>query len=360
LTVDLGALIDNLRSVGARVPGAEVAPVVKADAYGLGAGPVVRSLATHGGVGTFFTATVAEALAVREAAGREETIVYTLNGYQRSADRHYDSRIRPVVNTPEDAADYGPSGRPFGLAIDIGMNRLGLASDEAARLADQADFGPRQAEVVVMHLSHGSEPAAPENAAQFAAFETIRRELQPLFPNARFSLSASAGAFLDLRAEETLIRPGVALYGGAADGVADHALRTVATFEAPVLQLRDIPAGSAVGYNGRWRSRDGAHIAILGAGYADGYRRSLGNKGVVWLGGAECPVVGAISMDLIAVDISHAPDAIACGDRAELFGDRIRIDRLAGLAGTIAYELLVGVGPRVARDYVGVDGRSAP
>ncbi|MEM9234394.1 MAG: alanine racemase C-terminal domain-containing protein, partial [Pseudomonadota bacterium] len=136
------------------------------------------------------------------------------------------------------------------------------------------------------------------------------------------------------------------------DGKPDHALETVATFTAPVIMTREIQAGETVGYDGRWTAPRPTRLAVLGAGYADGYHRSLSNKGLVWLGGAECPVVGAVSMDLITVDITDAPQPVMLNDRAELFGEKIRLDRLAGLAGTIGYELLTSVGHRVDRVYL--------
>lgn len=357
LAVNLAALGRNLDRLAARVPGAEVAPVLKADAYGVGATtctPVASYLIREKGVRTIFVATFAEAtslISLLDTTGPAPA-VYALNGYAGQARRRDDREAIPVLSSEGQAAAWQDNGGGrCAIALDIGMHRLGLDLEGALALPDRARLDPASVDLVSMHLSHAGDRAAPENLLQAARFTDWATALRDVYPGARFSLSNSGGILLDLPAEQQVIRPGYALYGGAPSGDPADALETVATFTAPVIMTRTVGTGTAVGYDGRWTAQRPSRLAILGVGYADGYHRCLTNKGVVFLGGAECPVAGAVSMDLLTVDITDAPEPVAEGDRAELFGDRIKLDRLAGLAGTIGYELLTAIGHRVERRY---------
>lgn len=357
LLVDLAAMGRNFEALKAHARGAEMAPVLKADAYGIGSQvqtPVTDYLYTHKGVRTVFVATFAEATSLMLTSGLSGQVisVYALNGYAGEARRPGDWEATPVLSSPHQAKIWTESGGGrCGLSLDIGMNRLGLTLDEAMRLPETTGLDPSTVDLAVMHLSHAGDPAAPETAQQAAHFAEMAAVLRVLYPQARVSLANSGGLLNDVPAEQQVVRPGYALYGGAPDGDPAHALETVATFTAPVIMIRTAEPGEAVGYDARWRAERPTRLAVLGVGYADGYHRSLTNKGIVWLGGAECPVAGAVSMDLLTVDITDAPEAIHPGDRAELFGERIKLDRLAGLAGTIGYELLTAIGNRVEREY---------
>ncbi len=352
--IDLAALSDNARHLASLAPAATFAPVVKANAYGLGDQAVVEALSTRMGARTYFTAYANEAAPLAEAFPQHT--FYILNGFLPAENRHYDAGdLRPVLNTAAQAKAWQRTHdgkKPAGLAIDIGMNRLGFRLEDAVALAQTATISAQSIRLVVMHLSHGSTPGAPENAAALTRYGEAREALTPLYPQAAFSLSASAALFLEDGAEEALIRPGIALYGGAPDGDPGHALKPVVTLTAPLIAIRTVEPGETVGYNGRWRATDRTQIGILGIGYADGYPRSLTNRGHVMLGDKECPVLGAISMDLTAIDLTNAHDAQE-GDRAELFGPKRLIDAVAADAGTIAYELLTSMGPRVQRIYRG-------
>ncbi|WP_370336514.1 alanine racemase [Parvularcula marina] len=356
LTVDLAAIGRNFDALQAHAGDAEVAPVLKADAYGVGSQvrtPVTDYLYTHKNVRTIFVATFAEATSLMLTSGRsgQEITVYALNGYAGEP-RRAEWEATPVLSSPAQARAWQESGGgPCGIALDIGMNRLGMSIDEALALPASAGLDPHSITLVVMHLSHAGEPAAKENAAQAELFAKWSGALEAAYPQARFSLSNSGGLMMDLPAAQQVVRPGYALYGGAPDGNPDHALETVASFTAPVIMTREVSPGETAGYGGTWTAKRPSRLATIGAGYADGYMRALSNKGVVWLGGAECPVAGIVSMDLVTVDITDAPEPIAPGDRAELFGEHIKLDRLAALAGTIGYELLTAVGNRVERVY---------
>ncbi|MEM9234814.1 MAG: alanine racemase, partial [Pseudomonadota bacterium] len=302
LTVNLAAMGRNYDTLQRHAGDAEIAPVLKADAYGVGSQirtPVTDYLYTHKKVRTVFVATFAEATSLVQTSGKsgQDLTVYALNGYAGEA-RQSEWEPTPVLSSEDQARAWSESGGGrCGLALDIGMNRLGLDIEDALALPRTSGLDPQSVDLVVMHLSHAGVPGAEENREQTARFGAWSTGLKDVYPEARFSLSNSGGILMDLPALQQVVRPGYALYGGAPDGKPDHALETVATFTAPVIMTREIRAGETVGYDGLWTAPRPTRLAVLGAGYADGYHRSLSNKGVVWLGGAECPVVGAVSMD---------------------------------------------------------------
>lgn len=338
LTIDLGALRRNIRAVRALRPGAEIMPVVKADAYGLGAEKIVPALIDEG-CQQFFVAYPSEASALRPVSG--DAVFHVLGPGPGSGP--FDERCRPVLFSAEALSAW--QGGPCGLQVDIGMNRLGAHPDDLAGIPPREDVG-----LVVAHLSHSGNPGSSRNAEEIALFRDLKSRLRPIFPKALFSLSATGGLMLDGPIDEDAVRPGVALYGGSPG--AQGPLETVVRFEARVLSVHDVKAGDTVGYDGRWRATRGTRVATLSAGYADGIPRSLGGRGSVFLGGRPCPILGAVSMDLITVDLSNAPQA-AVGDWGELFGPNLKLDEVAGAAGTIGYELLTAVRGRTIRIYRG-------
>lgn len=343
LSVNLSALARNVDAVRARLgDGVEIAPVVKADAYGLGACAVTRHLVQACGIKTVFVAYGAEAAEISALPAAPQAI-YVLNGPKGCAQ---ETTVRPVLSSRDQADEWARrGGGPCALSIDIGMNRLGLT--QAAAL----DLPPDDVRLVVMHLSHSGQATAPQNRSQIKRFVDIRGALIEKYPQAQFSLSASGGVMLEDVATQDLVRPGIILYGSSASSAPGTGLAPVATLTAPVLSVRTAEAGETVGYDGRYTVQTASRLAVIGIGYADGYPRSLTNKGTVWIGGAACPVVGAVSMDLLTVDITHAPKPVGEGDHAELFGPRMDINVLAAKAGTISYELLSGLGRRVRRIY---------
>ena len=355
LAVSLGALERNVEALRDQARGAELAAVVKADAYGLGCEEVAQHLAEHGGVTTFFVAFAHEAARVRHAVNKpriEACHLYVLNGYSPDEAATFDlSNLRPVLNSADQARAWAARGGACALGVDVGMNRLGMDANELGDLCQETGLRAKDVKLILAHLSHASYPDAAQNKTQTALFEDVAAENAGRFPNARFSLSASGGLALPNAPSERLARPGIALYGGAPDGDPESALEAVATLTAPVLVTRRVGIGDTVGYDGRWTADRPSTLAVLAIGYADGYLRSLSNRGVVRLGGAECPVVGAVSMDTLIVDVTDA-GPVMVGDRAELFGPNLPVDRIAELAGTIAYELLTAVGHRVERVYV--------
>ena len=355
LTVSLGALTRNAEALRARSGGADLGAVVKADAYGLGCEEVARHLAEHCGVADLFVAFAHEAARVRRAVNRPgvgDCAIYVLNGYSPDEAAAFDTCVlRPVLNSVEQAAAWAERGGACALSVDLGMNRLGLDANALETLCADTRLRARDVALVVAHLSHASQPGAAQNKTQTALFEDVAAENAARFPRAQFSLSASGGIALPGAPSERLTRPGIALYGASPDGDPANALEAVATLSAPVIALRDVAIGDTAGYDGAWVATRPSRLAVLAIGYADGVPRSLSGEGAVLLGGRTCPLAGKVSMDTLIVDVTDAED-VRVGDRAEVFGAGLPIDGVARAAGTIAYELLTGVGNRVARVYV--------
>ena len=339
LTVDLHALAANYRTLE-RVGGVPVHPVVKADSYGLGAEACATRLMREG-ARTFFVARTREGERLREALGAEPAI-YVLDGCLAGrAGRMRAAALRPVLNTPEQLAEWRQAGGgPCGLQIDTGMNRLGFRPEAAPEPFDGLDL-------VLSHLACADNPAEPMNARQRDAFAAASAR----YPGTVRSFANSGGVFLGAGFGFDASRPGICLYGGGPEGRPDARIQPVAAFTAEVLQVRDVPAGETVGYSRSFTAEGPRRIATVAAGYADGVLRSFGPAGMAWLGGALRPLVGRVSMDVCAVDVTGLE--VAVGDQAELFGSNRPLDDAAAAAGTVAWELLTSVGPRVRRTYVG-------
>ncbi len=357
LTIDLGALAANWQVLSRHAGSAETAAAVKADAYGIGLEPAGRALAAAG-CRTFFVALPAEGLRLR--AVLPDAVIYVLAGLiQGSAHTLAAGDLRPVLGSwpeLEEWAAFREKGVATGSAIhvDTGMNRLGLSLHEALALARQPELLAAVAPSLLMsHLACSDTPEHPLNMRQLALFREIRAELPPL----PASLANSAGVFLGEDFHFDMIRPGIALYGVTPVRGVQNPMRVVVTAEARVLQVREAEEGETVGYGATERLKRPSRIAILAAGYADGYHRLAGSseerKGAaVHIRGRSAPLVGRVSMDLMAADVTDVP-LVTRGDWAELFGPSIPIDDVARSAGTVGYELLTGLGRRYARNYVG-------
>ena len=356
LSVDLDALSANFASLQRLSGSAEVAPVVKADAYGLGVGPIAERLWAEG-ARSFFVARVSEGEALRRELGGARTArIYVLDGCPAGAGPRLEAAsLTPVLNSLPQIEEWAAHARgrrlrpAAALHIDTGMNRLGLRVEEARGLADAGDrMSDLTLDLVMSHLACAEDAQSPMNPRQAQLFG----EAAGLFPDARRSLANSAGTLLGGDYLCDLVRPGIALYGGGPRGRPDSALRPVATLDAPILQVRNVRPGETVGYGATYTVDSPQRIAVIAAGYADGVLRAGSPRGYGWLNGAACAFVGRISMDLIALDVTGCE--ATPGDRVELFGPNVALDDAAQAAGSIAYELLTRIGPRTVRRYVGV------
>lgn len=353
LDVDGAALAANHARLKAEAAGAEVAPVVKADAYGLGLAPVARLLASNGAA-TFFVAQLGEAQALRRIAPQAR--IFVLNGVAPgTAAALADAAVVPVLNAPEEIAEWTAQAKarntrlPAAVQIDTGLNRSGLEPEQWTDPALRTALEAFDLQLVLGHLACGDDRAHERNALQLARFKAALACLPP----ARASLSASAGAFAGPAYRFDLVRPGIALYGGAPLSGEPNPMSPVAALRATVLQVRSVDSGESVGYGASLRLKRPSRLAILSFGYADGVMRALSSNASVIVNGLPAPIAGRVSMDLLTVDVTGIP-GVARGDVAELFGPQRPVDAVAAAAGTIAYELLVRVGARVERRYSGM------
>ena len=339
LTIDLNALAANFHTLEA-VGGAPVHPVVKADSYGLGAAACAGRLMAEG-ARTFFVARTSEGERLRAALGAEPAI-YVLDGCLTGrAARLRAAGLRPVLNTAAQAAEWQEAGGgPCGLQIDTGMNRLGFRPEDAPEPFEGL-------ELVLSHLACADDPTEPMNARQRDAFAAAATR----YPGTVRSFANSGGVFLGAGYGFDATRPGICLYGGGPEGRPDARIRPVATLEAEVLQVREVPAGESVGYSRGFVTGKTSRIATCATGYADGLLRTYSPNGLAHVAGTLRPIVGRVSMDVCAVDITGLE--IAVGDRVELYGANRMLDEAATAAGTIAYELLTSITARVPRVYVG-------
>ena len=364
LTVDLDAIIANWRKLEKTAVPAECAAVVKADAYGCGAAQVARALATAG-CKTFFVATLEEARIVRAAV--PAVSIYALSGFfQNTGDAYARIDCKPVIGDLNELAEWDVfchrSGWAGGAAvhIDTGMNRLGLTITEAQGIIPRINAGDHGITLVMSHLASAEQLNNPFNARQLTSF----REIASLFSGVPASLANSSGVYLGAQFQFDLVRPGAALYGINPTPEADNPMQPVIDLKARIVQIRNVERGETVGYGGTWTARRPTRIAIVSAGYADGYFRAAsandGTRGAeVVVAGKRCPIAGRISMDLIAVDVTDLDkNAVRRGHMATLIGEGITVDELAHHFGTIGYEVMTSLGPRYTRVYKG--GAAAP
>ena len=365
LEIDRAALQSNWRTLAARQPGARTGAAVKADGYGLGAGPV--ALALHeAGCRDFFVAWASEGAVVREALSQAglQARIFVLQGLEPATVRlHLQHDLTPVLSTPDDIAAWREESAktgaraPAALQIETGMNRLGLGETDIREAAALAASGDLPLCLVMSHLASADEETG-QSAEQLQRFLA----LSALFPGVPRSLANTAGVFLGIDYGFDLTRPGIGLYGGRAGPQSAGALQPVARLTAAILQLRTVPAGESVGYGASVRLARDTRIATVGIGYADGLPRAASGAGVALrpsipaanalLAGRTVPLLGRISMDMTLLDVSALPEhTVRPGDRVEFFGPGIAIDDVAAAAGTIAYEILTGMGPRVARRW---------
>ena len=336
-----------------RAGDAETAAVVKADGYGLGLKPVAEAL-NEAGCSTYFVALMHEAITLR--AHLPEAIIYVLSGLPEGAAADCAAyNLRPCLNSLaqiEQWQSYCQANHalPACLFVDSGFNRLGLSAEEVADLADSPDlFNDWELALIASHLACADTPDHPMNAAQLETF----RSILALLPEAPASLANSGGVMLGEAYHFDMVRVGIALYGGSPDRV-ENALAPVASLRAPLLQIRAISDGDAVGYGASFVATNNMQIGIVGLGYGDGVLRHFGNQSGrvrLMLSGFEVPIIGRISMDSLAVDLTDCPQSPTVGDMIEVFGANNPIDRLASQGATISYELLTGLGNRYNRVY---------
>jgi alanine racemase len=366
LSIDLAALAANWRLLKHEAKAPRCGAAVKGNAYGLGIEPVAHAL-WQAGCRDYFVARPMEGGELRALLPDAE--IYVLDGlFDAQAEYYALNRLIPGLISLDEARQWAAFGRVYGrklpcaIHVDTGINRLGFSFGEfEALLAERRTHEALDIRLVMSHLACADEPEHPLNARQRDAFAYVRRKL----PGVPASLANSSGIFLGPDYTHDLARPGIALYGGNPTPGKPNPMRPVAHLEGTIMQLRDVKAGETVGYSATWRAERASRIAVLGAGYKDGVPRALSSASHaggprVWLAGHYCPIVGRISMDMMAIDVTDVPAGLVHrGARAELIGAHVPIDEAAAHAGTISYELLTRLGSRYARLYTAPDSGPA-
>jgi len=349
--VDLAAVVENARTV-ARVAGTRLLPVVKANAYGVGAVAVSKALERVDPWG-YGVATVDEGAELR-AAGITRPVVVFMPGQPGLFDELDRFRLTPVLGDARAITEWTARGeRAFHLEIDTGMGRSGVRWDEIDAVRDAADTPYLEGCYTQFHSADRRDGSVEEQLARFDR-AVARLKRRP----ALLHVANSAAALTDRRFAFDLVRPGVFLYGGS-PGEGFPEPRAVVSIRARVLAVRRVAAGESVSYNALWRADRATTVATLGIGYADGLRRAVGlsGRGAALLGGQRCPIVGAVTMDLTMVETGDHP--VQVGDVATLLGEaergggggRITLDELAAWSGELQRAVLTSLGPRLPRIY---------
>jgi alanine racemase len=351
--IDLDAVRSNFAYAGQLAPDSKNIAVIKADAYGHGAVAVARAL--RGVAPAFAVAIIDEALELRNAGISEPLLI--MEGVDSPEELeaavaqdvaivvHSDLQLRQLERTKL------PGPASVWLKVDTGMHRLGLppndVRDAVARLyaSDNCD----SAIVICTHLASADVPGSETTSRQIATFDGSIAGL-----NVLTSISNSAGILGDRQSHRNWNRPGYMLFGNSpfpVDVVNARELIPAMTLQSEIIALRDVPATEAVGYGGRWTAKSSAKIATVAIGYADGYPRHAVDGTPTLVNGHLAPLAGAVSMDMITVDVTEL-EGVQVGDPVVLWGEDLSVNQIARAAGTIGYELLTGVTQRVPRRYL--------
>lgn len=349
--IDLEALRQNYRLASERAGPALAMAVVKADGYGHGIVPVVQALAEH--APKYAVACLEEALSIRDAGLLQPVVM--LQGVHAAEDIELCERrgFEPVLHSHQQIEWLAQTeARPtFWIKVNSGMNRLGFAPAELADLITRLEgMGARSGLLgFVTHFACADDPESPMTAEQTARFEEATAD----WPELMRSVANSAAHFIPGQAMFDWARPGIMLYGGSpllGKTGPELGLKPVMSLEAPLITTRTVRAGETVGYGAGFVVNRDTRMGMVAIGYGDGYPRHAGTGTPAAINGQRIRLIGRVSMDMLAVDLTNAPEAKA-GDPVELWGKTVGVDEVATCAGTISYELLTGITARVPREY---------
>jgi len=356
ITINLAALRDNYLTMKSKSGAAETACVVKADAYGLGLAQVATVLYAAG-CRSFFVAQTQEALALR--ALLPDVVIYVLNGLPTGAAAAFAAaNLRPCLISLAQITAWQAhcisekTALPAALFVDTGFNRLGLSETDVADLAQNNDyFNGWTVSLIASHLACSDEADNPMNRAQLERFLNMRQQL----PAAPASLANSGGVVLGEAYLFDMTRTGISLYGGRANHD-DTALKPVVQLHAPLLQTRHLSIGDTVGYGASFTAPHEMQIGIVGLGYGDGFMRHFGDRrqshSSLMIDGQRAPILGRVSMDSLAIDLTDFATLPAVDTMVEIFGQHQTIDKFAENGQTISYELLTSLGSRYNRIWI--------
>ena len=357
--IDLGAFDRNVGAIASGLPkGTRLMAMLKANAYGHGAVELARRC-TPERVAMIGVALLEEALELRDA-GITLPILVVGPLSEPQIRIALDRDITCGVPGPEELELVVQVAKERDVAIhlklDSGMGRMGVIETELPRVAELLRAAPRlRVDALYTHFANASDPEDPFTDDQLARFNTLVETLREAGISAPKHHVANSAATVRGITPGDYVRTGIALYGGEPLDEPGHRLAPVMRWRTAITRLKELPAGSAIGYGTTFHTTRPSRIATLPVGYADGYRRDLSNRGEVLVRGRRAPVVGRVSMDLVTIDVTDIEDA-SLGDEVVLLGrqggDEIRVEELAAKLDTISYEVFCGVGARVPRVYL--------
>ncbi|ANG93135.1 catabolic alanine racemase DadX [Enterobacteriaceae bacterium 155047] len=343
--LDLQALKANLQVVRRAAPGSRVWSVVKANAYGHGIDRIWSALS---GTDGFALLNLEEAILLRDRGWKGPILLLEgffhadelplLDKYRLTTSVHSNWQIKALQN----AKLHAPLD--IYLKVNSGMNRLGFQPDRVHTVWQQLRAAQNVGEITLM--AHFADAEKPEGIDE--AMVRVEQAAEGL--DGPRSLSNSAATLWHPEAHFDWVRPGIILYGASPSGlwqdVANSGLRPVMTLRSEIIAIQTLKAGSTVGYGSRYRASGEQRIGIVAGGYADGYPRIAPTGTPVWIDGVRTGTVGTVSMDMMAVDLTPCPQA-GIGSPVELWGNEVKIDDVAAAAGTVGYELMCALAPRV-------------
>ncbi|GGE67680.1 alanine racemase, biosynthetic [Streptosporangium jomthongense] len=350
--IDLNALRNNYRTACERAGSAQAMAVVKADGYGHGIARVAAALSDV--APKYAVACIEEAITIREA-GLSQPVVL-LQGVHAAGDlaECVQHRFEPVVHGEHqlDWIEQTGVAPDFWLKVNTGMNRLGFRPDDLPAVMARLAKANARARLrgFVSHFACADDSDSLMTAAQTARFEAATSA----WPTLMKSVGNSAAHFIPGQPLFDWSRPGIMLYGGSpviGKTGPELGLEPVMSLQAPLITTRIVRAGESVGYGGTWVAEQDTRMGMVAIGYGDGYPRHAGTDTPAAIGGRRIRLIGRVSMDMLAVDLSNAPEA-QVGAPVELWGQTVGVDEVASCAGTISYELLTGVTSRVPRVYL--------
>lgn len=348
LEIDLGALAQNYTLLKSKT-NANVAGIIKANAYGLGVERVFQTLHDQG-CKIFFVATLDEGIELR--ALNASIRIYILNGYFEGAEETYKAHnLTPVIGSLETLERSKANNQNCILHFDTGMNRLGFDTDETHYLLKHKDtiLKGLNIDYILSHFACADEDGHDLNHTQCEKFSDIVAH----FPDTPKSLCNSSGLFQFSDHHYDLVRPGYAFYGGNPTPEKPNPMNPVVTLKSRILQIRHAGKDESTGYGASYHFNQKTPLATLSLGYADGFLRSGSNTVTLYYKGIACPVVGRVSMDLVTISLENiTEDLPKAGEPIEILGSHQSIDNLAQDTSTIGYEILTSLSRRAKRVYL--------
>ena len=363
--IDLNAVRANIRAIREKIGlGVRVMPIVKANAYGHGAAQVSRAV-LDAGADMLGVACVAEAAILREAGIAAPILILGCSPADAVPDIVEQNVTATVCEIgfaralSAQAARFGKTAR-IHVKVDTGMGRIGTPTAQAASLIREISSLPGvEVEGVFTHFPSSDEDDSGFTAGQTAEFSKLLEELEREGLRPRIAHAANSGATLDHpNAYFDMIRPGIIMYGAYPSPLSSRSIvvTPALTFKTRVVFLKEIQAGTSVSYGRTFRAARKTTVATIPAGYADGFSRHLSNKGYALVRGQKAPIIGRVCMDQTLLDVTDTP-GVQVGDEVILYGrqgdERISIEEIAELTGTVPHDVLCAIGPRVPRVYLG-------